>query len=66
MTQIYIKKKYTNITHKLFEELVPSVSPLLKKHVRLGHTGIVDHSIDLTIPDFQKSIKKEWTEAITN
>ncbi len=26
----------------MFEELVPSVSPLLKKHIRLGHAGIVD------------------------
>ena len=39
MTQIYIKQTYTNIGHKIFEELVPSVSPLLKKHIRLGHAG---------------------------
>ena len=26
-----------------------------------------DHSVDLSIPDFEKkSIKKEWTEAIKN
>ena len=56
--------KYTNIGHKIFEELVPSVSPLLKKHIRLGHAAIVDHSVDLSIPDLKKSIKKEWTEAI--
>ena len=43
----------------MFEELVPSVSPLLKKHIRLGHAGIVDHSVDLSIPDIKKSIKKE-------
>ena len=55
---------HTNIGHKFFEELLPSVSPLLKKHIRLGHAGIVDHSVDLSIPDFKKSIKKEWTEAI--
>ena len=68
MTQIYINKTYTNIGHKIFEELVPSVSPLLKKHIRrLGYAGIVDHSVDLSIPDFLKSIKKkEWTEAIKN
>ena len=54
MTQIYIKQKYTNIGHKIFEELVPLVSPLLKKHIRLGHVGIVDHSVDLSIPDFKK------------
>ena len=57
-------KTYTNIGHKIFEELVPSVSPLLKKHIKLGHAGIVDHSVDLSIPDLKKSIKKEWTEAI--
>ena len=59
-----LHKTYTNIGHKIFKELVPSVSPLLKKHIRLGHAGIVDHSVDLSIPDFKKSIKKEWTEAI--
>ena len=55
MTQIYINKTYTNIGHKSFEELVPSVSPLLKKHIRLGHAGIVDHSVDLSIPDLSKN-----------
>ena len=59
-------KTYRNIEHKIFEELVPSVSPLLKKHIRLGHAGIVDHSVDLSIPDFFLSIKREWTEAIKN
>ena len=55
MTQIYTHKKTdTNIGHKIFEELVSSVSPLLKKHIRLGHAGIVDHSVDLSIPDFKK------------
>ena len=47
-----LHKKYTNFEHKIFEELVPSVSPLLKKHIRLGHAGLVDHSVDLSIPDF--------------
>ena len=42
----------------MFEELVPSVSPLLKKHIRLGHAGIVDHSVDLSIPDFKKKVSK--------
>ena len=58
MTQIYINKTYTNIRHKIFEELVPSVSPLLKKHIRLGHAGIVDHSVDLSIPDLKKVLKR--------
>ena len=40
-----VQKIYTNI--KLFfpGELNPSVLPLLKKHKRLGHAGIVDHSV---------------------
>ena len=33
--------------------------PLLKKHIRLGHTGIVDDSIDLSIPDSKKVLKKK-------
>ena len=46
-----------------FFELVPSVFPLLKKRIRLGHADIMDHSINL-IPDFRyqilnKYIKKE-------
>ena len=55
------KTKHTQISNiKIFKELVPSVSPLLKKHIRLGHAGIVDHSVDLSIPDFKKvNIKKK-------
>ena len=52
-TNLHKTKTYTNIGN-IFEELVPSVSPLLKKHIRLGHAGIVDHSVDLSIPDFKK------------
>ena len=61
-----LHKTYTNIEHKIFEELVPSVLPLLKKHIRLGHAGFKDHSVELSITRFFKSIKKEWTEAIKN
>ena len=51
--KLFKNYKYTNIEHKIFEELVPSVSPLLKKRIRLGgHTDIVDHSTDLSIPEF--------------
>ena len=35
---------YTNIRQKK-SELVPSVLPLLKEHIRVGHAGIVDHSV---------------------
>ena len=53
--QIY-NKTYTNTKHNIFKKLVPLVLPLLKKkkHINLEHTGIVNHSIDLSIPDFQK------------
>ena len=57
LTQIYIKHTQTldtNIGHKIFKELVPLVSPLLKKHIRLGHAGIMDYSVNLSIPDFKK------------
>ena len=27
-----------------------------KKHIRLGHAGIVDHSVDLSIEEFLKGI----------
>ena len=38
---------------------------MLKKHIRLGHAGIVDLSVDLSITDLKKKSikKKEWTEA---
>ena len=49
-----LHKTYTNTEHKIFEEIVPLVSPLSKKHIRLGHAGIVDHSVDSSIPDFKK------------
>ena len=52
MTQIYIKQNIHNVKHKIFEELVLSVLPLLKKHIRLGHAGIVDHFVDFSISDF--------------
>ena len=45
-------KTDTNVKHKIFKELVPSVLPLSKQHIRLGHAGIVDHSIDLSTADF--------------
>ena len=61
-----LQQTHTNIKHQIFEELVPLVSPLLRKHIKLGHAGIVDHSVDLSIPDFFLGIKKEWTKAMKN
>ena len=57
-TQITSNKTYTNIKHYIFKELVPSVSSLLKKHIRVGHAGVVNHSINLSIPDLKKVLKK--------
>ena len=51
-----IKPKNTYIKHKIFEELVPSVLLLLQKHWRLGHAGIVDHSVDLSNRDFKNKV----------
>ena len=46
------------------------IAPVKKAH-KARHAGIMDHSVHLSIPDFQKSIekkekkkKKKWTEAI--
>ena len=39
-----------------FKELVPSVLPLLKKHVGLGHTRIIDCSIYFINTKWKKNI----------
>ena len=31
--------------NQIFEELIPSILPLLKEYIRLGHAGIADHSV---------------------
>ena len=66
LTQVYVNKTYIHKHQtKHFKEFVPSVL-LSKKHAKLGHTGSVDHSVDLSCPDFKKKHKTEWTEAIKN
>ena len=36
------------------------ITPVKKKqHIRLGHAGIVDHCVDLSIPDLKKVFKKK-------
>ena len=54
---------YTNIKCKIFQQLVPSVLSLLnkekKKHIRQGHAGVMDPSVDLSIQDFFKVKKYE-------
>ena len=59
MTQIDIKQNIHKHRTQNFRRISPfSITPL-KKHIRLGHAGIVDHSVDLSIPDFKKVIKKK-------
>ena len=44
-----IKQNTRTQTTHLFEELVPSLLPMLKEHIRLGQAGIINHS-NLLIP----------------
>ena len=64
MTQIYIKQNIYKHQTQNFRRISPFGITPVEKHIRLGHAGIVDHYVNLSIPDFKKSIKKEWTEAI--
>ena len=58
-TQIYTKQNLRKHRTQNFEELVPSVSPLLKKHTRLEHAGIVDHSSEQKTPEQMMGSTKE-------
>ena len=49
-----------------FQRIHPSGITPVKKAQKARTRCIMDHSIDLSIPDFLKSIKKEWTEAVKN
>ena len=52
--EAYIHKYQTQI----FKELIPSVLPLLKEHIRPGHAGIVDHSVYFIHTRLKKNTKK--------
>ena len=58
MTQIYIKQNIHKHRTQNFRRINPFGITPLKKHIRLGYAGIVDHSIDLSIPDFKKVYKR--------
>ena len=54
----------------MFEELGPSALPLFKKHIRLGHAGIVDHSVDGQTTQWERNSEKQtinvqWTRGNT-
>ena len=52
MTQTYIKQNIHKHRTQHFRKISPFGITPVKKHIRLGHAGIVDHSVDLSIPDF--------------
>ena len=58
MTQIYIKQNIHIHRTQKFRRISPFGIAPVRKHVRLGHSGIVDHSVDLLIPDWKKKKKK--------
>ena len=58
MTQIYIKQNIRKHQTQNFRRISPFRITPVEKHIRLGHAGIVDHSVDLSIPDFKKVLKK--------
>ena len=66
MTQIYIKRNIHKHRTQNFQRISPfGITPIEKVHkacTRLYR----DHSVDLSIPDFLKSIKKrECTESVS-
>ena len=61
LTQTYIKHTQTSNTF-FFRRISPfGIAPVKKqkqkqKTLRLGYAGIVDHSVDLSIPDLRKKV----------
>ena len=59
-TQIFIKQNIHKHRTQNFRRISPfGITPVKKKkkYIRLGHVGIVDHSVELSIPDWKK---KKW------
>ena len=76
-TQIYIKHNIHKHRTQNFRRISPfGITPVKNTHththththIGLGHAGIVNHYVDLSIADFIEVFKKkkkgEWTEAI--
>ena len=51
-TQIYIQQNIHKHQTQNFQRINPFGITPLEKHIKLGHAGTVDHSVDLSIPDF--------------
>ena len=49
MTQIYIKQNIHKHRTQNCRRISPFGTTPVKKHIRQGHAGIVDHSVDLSI-----------------
>ena len=61
MTQIYIKQNIHKYRTQNFRRISPfGITPVEKAH-KARHAGIVDHYVNLSIPDLKKSIKKQRT-----
>ena len=52
------KTKHTQTSDKKCPRISPFGITPVEKHIRLGHAGIVDHSVDLSIPDLKKKVYK--------
>ena len=53
------KTKHTQTPTKNVQRISPfGIAPVKKKHIRLGHAGIVDHCVDLSIPDLKHLYEK--------
>ena len=53
--QIYIKLNIHKHQTQNFRRISPfGITPVKKAHKAEAHAGIVDHSVDLSIPDFRK------------
>jgi len=52
------KRAWTQTSTQNYEELVPSILPLLKENIRLGQAGFINHS-NLFIPDERNEKKKK-------
>ena len=60
LSQIYIKQNIHKHQTKNFRRSSPfGIAPVKKKHIRLGHAGIVDRYVNLSIPDLKKVFLKK-------
>ena len=55
-------KNNNRCTQFPFLRLTPFSLILVQKHIRLGHAGIVDHSVGFIFTKLKKNMQKEWTE----